>query len=119
MYAFASFITSKTIGPDELVVSFDVVSLFTKIPVKLALAVASHRLSSDDSLPSPTNLSVQELLSLLEFCLNATYLCFRGRFFKQTYGTAMGSPVSVSVANLVMENVEERALASYDVQLPF
>ena len=96
--------------------SFDV-SLFTKIPVKLALAVfASYRLSSDDSLPSRTNLSVQELL---EFSLNATYLCFHGRFFKQTYGTTMGSPVSLSVATFVMEDVEERALASYDVQLPF
>ena len=30
-----------------------------------------------------------------------------------------GSPVSVSIANLVMEDVEERALASYDIQLPF
>ena len=31
----------------------------------------------------------------------------------------MGSPVSVAIANLVMEDVEERALASYDIQLPF
>ena len=31
----------------------------------------------------------------------------------------MGSPVSVSVANIVMEDVEERALASYEIQLPF
>ena len=31
----------------------------------------------------------------------------------------MGSPVSVSITNLVMEDVKERALALYDVQLPF
>ena len=31
----------------------------------------------------------------------------------------MGSPVFGSIANLVMEDVKERSLALYDVQLPF
>ena len=101
---FVSFITSKIIRQDECLVSFDVISLFTKVPIELALDDANRRLSSDDTLPSRSSLSVQELLSLLEFCVKATYLCFRGRLFKQTYGTAMASPVSVLVANLVMED---------------
>ena len=33
--------------------------------------------------------------------------------YQQTFGTAMGSPVSVTVANLVMEEIEEVALSSY------
>ena len=32
--------------------------------------------------------------------------------YQQTFGTAIGSPVSVIIANLVMEDVEERALAT-------
>ena len=114
---FSSFIRSQTISPDESLVLFDVVSLFMNVPVQLALSVASRRLSSDNTLSSRTNLSVSEFLSLLEFCLNATYLCFRGCFFKQIYGTVMGSLVSVTIANLVMEDVESCALTSYDIHL--
>ena len=39
--------------------------------------------------------------------------------YQQTFGTAMGSPVSVTVANLVMEDVEQRALATSEAQPPF
>ena len=45
--------------------------------------------------------------------MSATYLAFRGKFYQQAFGTAMGSPVSVTVANLVLEEVKERALATF------
>ena len=64
-------------------------------------------------------MSVDEIIQLLEFCLNATYLAFRGNVYKQVFGTAMGSPVSVTVANLVMEEIEEKALSTFDIKLPF
>ena len=83
--------------------------------------ITQSRLEADTTLQDRMNLNAQELVWLLEFCLNATYLSFRGRVFRQTYITAMGSPVSVSVANniMVMEDVEEWALKTFDFQLPF
>ena len=50
-------------------------------------------------------------MKLLQFCLDATYLAYRGEFLKQMFGTAMSS--SVTVANLVMASVKERALSTY------
>ena len=58
-------------------------------------------------------LSVDDIISLLSLCLKATYFSFRGVIYQQVYGTAMGSPVSVVVANLVMEHREEKALSTF------
>ena len=70
-------------------VSFDVVLLFTNVPVALAVEVARRRLRACTSLLERTPLSVNELANLLDFCLNATYLSFRGRTYQQTFGTAI------------------------------
>ena len=83
----------------------------------IATEVAQRRLSVDVDLKDCTGLSVEEVMKLLEFCLSATFLSFRGGVYQQTFGTAMGSPVSVTIANLVMEVVEERALATTDIPL--
>ena len=53
------------------------------------------------------------IVNLLTLCLNATCLEFRVKVYQQIHGTAMGSPISVVIANLVMEDVELRALATF------
>ena len=93
--------------------SFDIVSLFTCIPTNLAVQVARRKLESDASLPERTGLSVSDITDLLSLCLDATFLSFRGKVYQQVHGTAMGSPVSVVVANLVMEDITERALSTF------
>ena len=82
------------------------VSLFTKVPVELSARVAHKRLLADTSLAERTSLSPDEVVNFLRLCLGATYLSYRGEVYQQTFGTAMGSPVSVTVTNLVMEDVE-------------
>ena len=64
-------------------------------------------------------LPVEDIIDLLSFCLNTTYFVFEGCYYQQVFGTAMGSPVSAVIANLVMEDVEQRALASVPVSLSF
>ena len=45
--------------------------------------------------------------------MEARNLTFQGQFYRQIYGTAMRSPVSVIVVNVVMEIIEERALITF------
>ena len=96
---------------DSVKSSFGVVSLFTNVPTDLAVYVARRRLSVDDTLDDRTCLGVDDII--YELCLGATFLNFRGVFYQQCFGTAMGSPVSVTIANLVMEDIEGRALFTF------
>ena len=47
------------------------------------------------------------MIQLLHFCLSVTYLAYKGDCYQQIFGTAMRSSVSVTVANIIMEDVEE------------
>ena len=96
-------------------VSFDVVSLFTKIPIDLAMEIAKKRLQSypNEDLQEIINWSVEEICTGRRICLQASYLKFCNKFFRQIRGTVMGSPVLVVVANLVMEDVEEQTIGSF------
>ena len=49
-------------------------------------------------------------MDLLNLFLTSTYFQYSGKHYKQLHGTAMGSPVSVVVAEIVMQNIEEKAL---------
>ena len=100
---FAEFIRDKTLNACEELVSFDVVSLFTKIPVDLAVKVAEERLREDASLGQRTSLPVEDIIHLLSFCLETTLFAYNDTYYQQVFGTAMGSPVSAIIANLEME----------------
>ena len=39
--------------------------------------------------------------------LTSTHFQYNGKYYKQLHGTAMGSPVSVVVAEIVMQHMEE------------
>ena len=55
-------------------------------------------------------MKVEQIISLLEFCLKTTYFQFHGRSFEQLQGQVMGSPISPIVANLYMEDFENKAM---------
>ena len=52
------------------------------------------------------------------FSQSSVQIQYSGKHYKQLHGTAMGSPVSVVVAEIVMQNIEEQALASYKRTIP-
>ena len=108
---------TKTVQiPDDYkLVSFYVKSLFTSIPLQLALQCSETAiLESTDPLPLPK----EGIMDLLNLCLTSTYFQHNGKHYKQLHGTAMGSPVYAVVANIVMQNIEESALSTCRQTIP-
>ena len=58
------FITEQKLQPGETLVSFDVVLLFTNVPMELAINVACRRLLEDDTLEDRTLLTVDQIITL-------------------------------------------------------
>ena len=56
---------------------------------------------------------MNEIINPLDLCLDNTCLCLRKTFYCQTFDVAMGSPISVFVANLVMESFENKMLKAF------
>jgi len=106
----AEMLADLHLEEDEMLVSHDVVSLFTNIPIEAALEVIKDKLETDDSWKDVTALEVEDIIELLRFVLSTTYFVFRGQIYRQKFGTAMGSPVSPLVADLFMEFLEQKAL---------
>ena len=88
---------------------YDVKALSTSVPTTQATNIIKKLLEQDQELQQRTSLSIENILSLLEFCLNSNYFSFQGKYFEQLEGAAMGSPI---VANLYMESFEVDVISS-------
>ena len=69
------------------------------------------KLSEDITLHSRTNLTTDDIISVLEFVLSNNYFVYNDCIYKQIHGCVMGSPVSPVVANLCMEVIEDSDLS--------
>lgn len=113
---FVNRIKNETMEENHELVSFDVKSLFTSIPLQLAIDYTNDALTNYGGvLPIPN----EEIIDLLTLCLKSTYFQYNGHFYQQLHGTAMGSPVSVVVSEIVMQRIEEQALSTYPNPPPF
>ena len=97
---------------DEMMVSFDVISLFTSVLVKDALLAVKRRLDDEEKLQERWGFASGTMMKLLELCLTTTYFKLREKIFELKEGLAMGSAVSPPLANPFMD-LETHALASF------
>nr|VZI34146.1 unnamed protein product [Spirometra erinaceieuropaei] len=88
----------------EVMVSFDVTSLFISIPQHLAIEAVELLLQSKYD-ETENRLGHAQVIQLLKFCLR-TYFTFDGTIYEQVKSTPMGSPISGFIAGAVLQRLE-------------
>ena len=89
---------------NETMVSFDVSSLFTNVPLMETIDIVVDRVYRDDAVITPPFKK--------RFFKNMLVMCFQGLFmykeewYEQVDGVAMGSPLAPSLANMFLAHLE-------------
>ena len=81
-----------SLDPDEILVSFDVTSLFTVTPINESLDIIKKLLEEDDTLYKRSNLGPEHIITLLSFCLKTTYFLYNGCSTSKMRGLLWGVP---------------------------
>ncbi|XP_052738615.1 uncharacterized protein LOC128198277 [Bicyclus anynana] len=108
---FVRLLQDTNIEGHECMISFDVESLFTNVPIHDFMEVLKIKLQ-ENNIP-------EEYVTLTGHCLESSFFLYKGEYYLQIDGVAMGSPVAPVVANLWMEYFEELATSSIPIQVRF
>ena len=92
-------------------VSFDIVSLFTNVPLMETIAIIINKIFAD---PHATFLGLSKALftRLLEVATINSFFMFDNKLYKQSEGLGMGLPQSPIFTDIFISDHEERWLAN-------
>ena len=99
----------------KFLVSYDVTSLFTKIPLQETIDIATNLIFNHN--PNLNN-TKKELKKLFLFATSQTHFIFNSKFYNQIGGVAMGSPLDPALANIFMGFYESKWLNEYNLSKP-
>jgi len=100
----------------NILISQDIISLFTNIPQDLAIDSILNRWTM---IEKQTNILKEEFIEAIKLILLSTYFIFNNEIYRQTFGSPMGSPLSPIIANLVLQDLEDKALERINCCIPF
>ena len=97
------------INNGEILVSYDVSSLFTNVPLDETIEIMDNRAFTNNWFNTTHNLDLTrtDLLDLLSVATKGQLFQFNGALYKQTDGVALGSPLGPLLANVFMSSIED------------
>ena len=112
---FVSSIRDLRVEEDETLVSFDVVALYPSVPQEEAIIIIQEIMTQDEDFGKKTSISAEDIIALFRICVQTTYFVFNKKLYQQIDGLAIGKSSSGFAAELFMERLESKAIATFVV----
>ena len=108
--AFAEEIRKTQINTGDILVSYDVSSLFTNVPVDEMIELLANKAFENNWFNKEYKLRITKtnLIKLLKLATKHQLFQFNGKLYEQVDGVAMGSPLGPLMANVFMCSLEEK-----------
>ena len=109
IFEFTNEIQNMEITNGDILVSYDVSSLFTNVPLDETIEILANRAFTNNwfNVTYDLNLTKMDLVDLLRVATKEQLFQFNGALYEQTDGVAMGSPLGPLLANVFMTSIEE------------
>ena len=108
-FEFVNEVHELVINNGDILVSYDVSSLFTNEPLEETIQLLADKAFINDWFNETyhLNLNKLDLVDLLRAATKDQLFTFNGQLYEQTDGVAMGSPLGPLLANAFMCSIEE------------
>ena len=112
-FPFVDNIWKTGVPCDWYMVSFDVVNLFTSVPLAEVIDICADALYKNDEIePVTTTLSEDSFRELMRLAISGGEFSFNETMFRKIDGVAMGSPLGPALANIFVGFLEKKIPAN-------
>lgn len=116
-FDFVEWERGKEIPEGYVLCSLDVVNLFTNVSVQRAIGVIIKKWNL---IRRFTKVPRSTFINMVRFCMvECAFFTFNDTTYRQIYGTAIGSPLAATLANLVMDDLIETCMHTSEIDVYF
>ncbi|XP_044749651.1 uncharacterized protein LOC123310247 [Coccinella septempunctata] len=115
-FDFATQINNFQLPNNHKIVSFDVVNLFGNLDKNNIIRILEKKW---ETIQHHTKMDKDLFLEIIQYILENNYCTFRGKFYQQIFGCAMGSKLSPILSLYVMDDLLDECTKRLNFKVPF